>query len=210
MLLCMWPNWWDDWQQYHKVTFDGENKIIYINEGENQISVEVDIYSAWKEWSQLRDNLKFDAAMRAVGGDTTIAPDKLGSTFFMINGWKIFVDSDLNIDGNLFGDEDAFPDDYPAGNPFIVGSGASLVTTQRSNLIDKIKSIDLNDINIDGLTLEDAMKVVIAVLAGKFDVTVNGSTSEVTFYGRDKVTPYVEGTVESGIRTDSDIITENL
>lgn len=210
MLLTLWTNWWEDWEQYHKVTFDGENSIVYINAGETNISVEVDIYSAWKEWSQLRENLKFLAAMRASGGDPTIGGDALGSTFFMINGWKIFVNDDLAIDGNLFGDEDQFPSDYPAGNPFIVGSEASLVTTQRSNLIDKVKAVDLNTINVDGLTLEQAMKTLLAVFAGKFDVTTTNGVSDVTFYGRDKITPYVEGTVEGGIRTDSDIKEDNL
>lgn len=210
MLLSMWPNWWDDWELYHKVTFDGENSIIYINDGEDEINIEVDVYSAWKQWSKLRDNLKFNAALRNAGGDPTIGGDALGATFFLINGWKIYVDSDVNFDGNLFGDEDAFPSDYPNGNPFIVGDGASLVTSQRSNLIDKIKAIDLDDINVDGLTLEQSMKVIIAVLAGKFDVTTTAGISDVTFYARDKTTEIVEGTVEDGIRTDSNIREDNL
>jgi hypothetical protein len=210
MLLTLWTNWWEDWGQYHKVTFDGENSLVFINTGEADINVERDLYSAWKEWSCLRDNLKFNAAMRTVGGDPTVAPDALGATFFMINGWKIFVDDDVSFDGNLFGDEDGFPSDYPGANPFNVGPNASLVTTQRSNLIDKISAVDLDTINVDGLTLEQAMKVVISVLSGKFDVSTAGGISDVTFYARDKTTEIVEGTVEDGIRTDSTIREDNL
>jgi hypothetical protein len=28
VLLSLWPNYWDDWELEHKVTFDGENKLI--------------------------------------------------------------------------------------------------------------------------------------------------------------------------------------
>ena len=68
--MLLWQIWGDDlWQLYHKVTFDGYNKLIIINSNEDEIDVAVDIYSAWKEWSQQRDYLKWVAAMRSVGGD---------------------------------------------------------------------------------------------------------------------------------------------
>ena len=52
----------DYWELYHKVTFDGENKLIIINPGETDINVKRDIYSSWKEWILLRDYLKWIAA----------------------------------------------------------------------------------------------------------------------------------------------------
>lgn len=54
------------------------------------------------------------------------------------------------------------------------------------------------------------MKVVLAILTGKFDVNKVGNVSNVTFYGRDKTTEIVEGTIEDGIRIDSTIREDNL
>lgn len=123
------------WQLYHKVTFDGANKIIIINDGETFIDVEEDLYSAWKEWVLVDDNVKFLAAMRGVGGDPTVGGDFLGATFFLINGWKIRPfegDHSLTVRGNLFSEDGL--------DPFIptLGEHTILVTRQVSNLIDKI------------------------------------------------------------------------
>lgn len=129
----LWYGWWNYWALYHKVTFDGTNKLILINYGETIIDIKEEIYSAWKEWSQVDDNLKFLAAMRAVGGDPTVGSSFLGSTFFLINGWRIRTwegDQNLQLNGNLFVDG--------GGNPFVptLDPHNILITTQRSNLVD--------------------------------------------------------------------------
>ena len=49
MLIYNYGFWWE-WENPQKVTFDGINKHIIINPGETQIDVQVDLYSAWKEW----------------------------------------------------------------------------------------------------------------------------------------------------------------
>jgi len=120
----------DLWPLYHKVTFDGVNKLAIINEGEADIDVGVNLYSDWKEWLRLRDHMEFDAAFRTVGGDPTIAGQTLGETFFTINGWQVLISEDTNFDGNLFSD------DYDS--PYTVAEGVSLAQTTRSNLIDQI------------------------------------------------------------------------
>ena len=77
--------------------------------------------------------------------------------------------------------------------------------------LDKIKAVNLSTIDVEGLTLlEQSMKVVLAILTGKFDVNKVGNVSNVTFYGRDKTTEIVEGTIEDGIRIDSTIREDNL
>jgi len=126
-------NFWDEWQLYHKVTFDGENKLILVNWGVTDIDVKVDLYSDWKEWSQLRDNLKFEAALRSVGGDPTVGSSFLGTTFFLINGWRIRPWENNHIetyDGNLFVDG--------GGNIFVptIRSWNIQTFVQRSNLVD--------------------------------------------------------------------------
>ena len=50
---------WQFWSVYdtandlygnHKVTFDGPNKIIIVNEGVTELDFREDVYSNWKEW----------------------------------------------------------------------------------------------------------------------------------------------------------------
>jgi hypothetical protein len=97
--------YWEYWQNYHKVTFDGVNRLILINEGETDIDVQVDIYSAWKEWSLQETNTKYLKALNVVGGEPTVGDEKLDATYFLINGWRLkpYPGSyTLNIVGNLF------------------------------------------------------------------------------------------------------------
>lgn len=108
MLTSLYYGFWDYWELYHKVTFDGENRLIIINEGETIIDVQTDIYSNWKEWISLEENTKYTQALTTVGGEPTIAGQRLDVTYFLINGWKIkpYPGSyDLNIIGNIFDSE---------------------------------------------------------------------------------------------------------
>jgi hypothetical protein len=96
---------WDYWQLYHKVTFDGVNRLILINDGVTELDVQVDIYSAWKEWSLQETNLKYLKAIDTVGGEPTVAGQRLDVTYFLINGWKLKPypgTYDLTVVGNLF------------------------------------------------------------------------------------------------------------
>ena len=134
-MLTLWPNWWDDWVLEHKVSFSGTEKIIYLHPDEEIIDVKADIYSAWKEWSILRDNTKFLEAIRVVGGDPITNIISLGATFFLINGWKIRpTESDytLTINGNLYSDDGSSPLIKTLGDYNI------LISMTRSNLIDTV------------------------------------------------------------------------
>jgi len=107
MLITLFNGDFEYWDLKHKVTFDGENKLILINTGETILNVEIDIYSDWKEWSRVRDNTKFEQALTVVGGDPSTGGDRLEPTFFLINGWKIRTwegDHNLLVNGNLFTD----------------------------------------------------------------------------------------------------------
>lgn len=132
--------YWEFWEAFNanndtfgnqKVTFDGVNKLILINEGETEIDVKSDIYSNWKEWVRVRDNAKFEYAMTAIGGDPITATLFVGTTYFLENGWRVkpwegnYV---LTISGNMFTRE-------PGQNPMIPTSGVSVALT-RSNLVD--------------------------------------------------------------------------
>lgn len=141
--MLLWQMWGDDlWQLYHKVTFDGPNKLIIINNGESSISIQDDIYSSWKQWAILRDYLKFVPACRSVGGDPTVEGNFLGATFFTINNWQIQISDNTNFVGNIFSDDFA--------SPFKTEGGVKLAQAQVSNLIDKI-SINTEDLIAAGI-----------------------------------------------------------
>lgn len=129
-------NYWEPfslyWEDYHKVTFDGINKLILINDSESDINFKVDVYSAWKEWMLKETNSGFDLAISQVGGDPT--PNGfLGVTFFLENCWKIRTwegDHTLNLTGNIFA-RDGSAVTIPTLNPHSI-----TVSSFVSNLID--------------------------------------------------------------------------
>ena len=137
-----WPANEDLWSLYHKVTFDGINKLIIVNDGETSINIEIDIYSDWKEWALQRDNLKFLQALRTVGGDPTTGGDSLGATFFTVNNWQILINESTNFVGNIFSDDFA--------TPFRTADGVEIAQAQVSNLIDKV-TIDTGDLITAGV-----------------------------------------------------------
>jgi hypothetical protein len=103
-----------------KVSFDGPNQLIHILPGVTTVDVAIDMYSEWKEWLLLTDNMKYLSAFRSVGGDPT-NPDETQFApryFFLINGWRVKVDGQtIVVQLNLYTEE--------GGSPFIVtGNGA--------------------------------------------------------------------------------------
>ena len=108
--LTFYYSHWDYWQLYHKVTFDGVNKLILVNPGETSLDIQVDVYSAWKQWALQENNLKYLNPFSTVGGEPTIEGQRLDVTYFLINGWKIKPYTgtyDLTLVGNIF-DIDGF------------------------------------------------------------------------------------------------------
>ena len=117
-----------------KVTFDGPNKLIIVNSGQTYISVKTDLYSAWKQWVQIGNNMAFLPALSAIGADPLPGGAVLGSTFFLENGWKIRPyegNHTLTIVGNLYSRDgsDPFVDTLGTWNIRIVSSVSTLVET---------------------------------------------------------------------------------
>lgn len=102
-------------------SFDGNTRIMSLNVGVINFTVSL-LYSDWKRWTALEDNSKFLPAFRYVGGDPTIPGQYLGSTYFIMNGWKIRpynADHTLIVDGNLFTEDQSSPF-LPALDPHMV------------------------------------------------------------------------------------------
>jgi len=126
-ILSLMHQWESEWLHYHKVTFDGTQKLIIINDETNLIDVQNDVYSSWVEWVALRENSKFLNAMRFTGGDATVNGQSTGLVFFMINGWRIFFNQSVNFIGSIFSDN------YPS--PFIVPQGTFIGQSVVSSLV---------------------------------------------------------------------------
>lgn len=126
--------YWEFWADYdppngyygnQKVTFDGINRQIIVNEGVTELSVKSDIYSNWKEWMQVRDNAKYLPALRTTGGDPVPGNQLTGDTYFLINDWQIVVNQLVRITGVLYHDN-------PALEPFIINPGGGVIATVSS------------------------------------------------------------------------------
>jgi hypothetical protein len=105
-MLATTLNNWNLWTLYHKVTFDGANRIIRVNEGVTELDIQKDIYSDWKEWvSSFNDNAVWLPAVRTTGGDPTVEGQKSGDIYFLINNWKLYIDlTKVKVTGVLFSD----------------------------------------------------------------------------------------------------------
>lgn len=195
-----WPFNQDYWLLFLKVSFDGVTKLITVNSNESVIDVKEDLYSAWKRWIQTRDNLKYIAAMRTVGGDPTTEGEFLGATFFVTNGWRIVLTNATTIEGNIFSDD--------FDTPYLTEEGVVIAFSKVSNLIDQIApttetltevaSSVVNTLNTgtyDGVPFEDIMPILLAMAQGKI---VNSSSGVYDIYAQDN-TSVLYTLTESGV-----------
>jgi hypothetical protein len=125
------------------VTFDPIGlRIVEDSVGGDNALDWVSVYSQWKVWAALSDNIKYPPAFRVVGGDPISDIQNLGSTFFLLFPWK-FRPAELShrlvMSGNLYTD--------PAGSsPFVptLGSYTVLIESAVSNLVDaSVARLDL-------------------------------------------------------------------
>lgn len=102
-----------------KVIFNWVTKQIEVNVWVTSINVEQDLYSDWKEWAKTWDNLKYLAAFRTFGWDTTVPWQSAPKYFFLTNWWRVLVDwLNLVVASNLYTDEQ--------DSPFILQNNASV------------------------------------------------------------------------------------
>jgi hypothetical protein len=87
-------------------TFDGDTLTIQLPNVGSYI-VEIDLYSAWKDWIRLADNAKYSVAFETTGGDDIGGGQEIAPYFFCRNdsGWRIKAppeNGEIIIQGNLF------------------------------------------------------------------------------------------------------------
>ena len=122
---------WDYWQLKSKVTFDGINRIAYVNPEVTLLDIRKDVWSRWVDWRALPDNDKFFRAMRRTGLDP-IPGGTTGDVYFLINNWKLVIDlNKVKVTGVLYSDN--FDTAYYSSNlsplyPAVVSSVVNSVT----------------------------------------------------------------------------------
>lgn len=160
---------WAEWGLYHKVTFDGPNRLILINQGETQLTVLNDIYSAWKEWINHDETYQYNSAylqaFSVVGGEPLPGEESLDSTFFLVNGWRIKPysgDYRLSIDGNIFtveGVDPVVPADGTRNNITVTINNSAIVR-RIGTLVDGVESIKIDEVwKVHGLDEANPMIV---------------------------------------------------
>lgn len=120
------------------VVFDGPNKIITVNLGIEELNIQVDVYSDWKEWVVSDSNAQYLPAISVIGGDPISATKNLGATFFLENGWKIKpseANHTLTVVGNIF-TRDGSPVFIPTTGQYNV-----VINMNTSNIIDGLVGI---------------------------------------------------------------------
>lgn len=172
-MLAAYAGHWDFWSLYHKVTFDGVRRLIVVNSGEKSIDMKVDVYSSWKEWARLDDYAKFEPALRAVGGDPVGPGMFAGDLYFLINGWKIYVDHEVELTGIVYSDDGSSPFITPATANVVRSAASNLalaygMTPEQRTLLDSIE-----------LRLRDAAKEITSqVIKGKLAALPVPATAE--------------------------------
>jgi hypothetical protein len=128
-LLFLWQTYGEQWELFEKVSFDGPNRRIIVNENVTALSVRDDIYSAWIRWLEIDDNTKYRVAMRFSGADP-IPGGETGVTFFLTNGWKLIYDANIvRIDGVLYSDDFDTPFWSIVDKPIYPATVSALVNT---------------------------------------------------------------------------------
>lgn len=118
------------------VTFDGVARIASFGAGTTDIALP-DLYSAWKRWIVESDNSKYLPMFRVVGGDPITSDVSLGTTYFLLNGWKIRPyegDHRLTVAGNLYTDDLSSPFTKTLGN-------YNVVITMRVSALNEVTEV---------------------------------------------------------------------
>lgn len=206
MLLGLWANYWDDWLLSHKCNFDGIRKIITIHPEVSELSIKTDVYSDWKEWLMLRDNSKYLQAIRSIGGDPIGGGQYAGDIYFLMNGWKIYIDHSVNIDGVIYSEDGL--------SPYVNANNTYIATNKVSNLVQTVSTgggggaDDVwNYVLETGLTAKMMMRILTAIAAGKTDINnLGGGNAQVKFRDmndtKNRVTADMTGSERTSVTLD--------
>jgi hypothetical protein len=160
-------------------SFDGIRKLIIVHPEVSSLSIKQDVYSSWKQWVMLSDNAKYLPAIRSIGGDPIGGGQYAGDIYFLMNGWKIYIDHSVSVTGVIYSEDGL--------SPFIVPNNTYIVENKVSNIVNTVStgggSTDpfLNTME-NNITYQQAMRLMSAILFGKTNIQdLGGGNAQVTF-----------------------------
>lgn len=140
-------------------TFDGDTLTITLGaptDGALAVDAEVDLYSDWKDWVLLSDNIKYPPAFRVVGGDALTPGIDAGAYFFLRNdyGWRIKPhesDHTVYLTGNLTPQDSSLPIMIPTtGGYTVLVDGLQPITQNIDTIKDSLEfSLFDNGVTVD-------------------------------------------------------------
>jgi len=158
-------------------SFNGATKVITLTPGTTTMSVR-DVWSRWVDWWLTDDNSKYQVAFTTVGGNDVdvSAGTSIPIYAFLMNGWRIKPQESSHTltvnDGILLVNG--------GGDPFNPTAGSYVV---QINYQQPVQAITVNTAGgtsdpwatiLEGsLTTGDALKLILAVCAGKTTKTGN-------------------------------------
>jgi hypothetical protein len=170
-------------------TFSGHGRLIKIEESTTAIDI-TEIYSRWKDWVQADANgdssSKWSIAMRYSGKDP-IPGGFTGSTFFMINGWKlVFNPNTTAVNGVLFSEDYAtayWNYDLLPIFPVTVSAVVNQVTTTQNIVTGDISSLPNLTQIVTGIVNQLYSETIPVNVKEINDITVTGSGVEGDTWG---------------------------
>ena len=163
-------------------TFDGTNKLIYIDAGTTTMPAST-LYTEWLAWSLLPDNTIYPVAVSKLAGENLGYGQFQSDYYKIMNGWKL-VPYDGNytlvVSGNLFGDAGAPIFNLATGNIIIIMQSTSNSVTPGPLGLSEVEHNHLMSLNTDvisrisvqssGLTSVERLKLdYIYAIAAKLD-----------------------------------------
>jgi len=170
------------------ILIDGPNLLVTLEsgagspyDGARSASVQIELYSYWKEWILLGDNAKYPQMFRTIGGDDLGGGLEAGDYYFLQNqhtssagspqqgGWRIKPPEEdiiYTLVGNLFAQDpnlDIFSVTFGNFNTSIRLQTSSLTQTVITDQMNTIEAkIDIVDENVDEIivTTDDIQETV--------------------------------------------------
>lgn len=154
--MSIWSSWSQEWALENKVSFDGASKVIYVHPEVTEFNIRTDLYSAWVDWISIYDNIKFEPAIRTTGYDSIGSGIYTGDVYFLINGWRLAVNTQrVKISGVLYSDDYPtayYTDSLVAQYPITVSSLVTTVSTSGgsggASAVEVRQEIDANSIRL--------------------------------------------------------------
>ena len=153
--------------------FDGDNLIMTLDaptDGVLIIDTEIDLYSEWKKWQLLDDNLRYEKAFDTAAGDELTTTSDIGAYFFSRNdlGWRIRPhesDHTIYLTGNLVPRNSSLPLVIPTiGGYTVLVLGLQPVTQNVDDLIPNMWTESLTeDYPVDGQSAATPAQILYSI-----------------------------------------------